>query len=130
MIPIEKIVSNLTAVFGNLFNMLANGNHTITSMSPSLEEISFTVIKNGTEVTWDDDFEDFMDRLVCRIAMTGKAIILDTNKGDGTKVIQGWHLSGDASNPVPFMKDDMKIWYRKYSLKGSSKVSFIKALNI
>lgn len=136
MLPIDKIANNVTALFANLFNLIPPGIHTIDSVSPSLEVISFSVDKTTTGITWGDDFNEFMDSLVCRMALTGQAIVTLTSfPEDGLKVkhkndnlfivIRGWHLSGDASAPVSFTTPGVRQWYSKYGRKRpNSDITF------
>jgi len=142
MLQIGTIASNITGMFATIFNLMPDGISTFASVSPSLEEISFSVNKAGKEISWGDDFEEFMDSLLCRLALTGKAILTLTTfpdaelkvrqkESDLSMTIQGWTLAGDAAKPVAFVNSDIKRWYGKYGHpRPNCRIKFVTGYSL
>lgn len=138
LLPIEDIQTNVNQIFATLFNTLPDGIHTFASVSPSLSEISFSSNRSGSDVHWGEDYEEFIDSLVCRLALTGQAILTVTSFLDKEShmlngisnpllVIQGWHLAGDAHNPASFDIPAIRKWYGKYGMKRPTcRIEFVK----
>jgi hypothetical protein len=127
LLPIETISTNCTNLFAHMFNLIPSGIHTFSSVSPSLDEISFSVNKTGGDIFWNDSFDEFMESLVCRLALTGQAILTATSfteenlgkKTTGNIVtidIMGWHIAGDGSKITPFDHRMMKKWYSNHGI--------------
>lgn len=142
LLPIQDIQENVTQIFATLFNILPDGIHTFASVSPSLEEITFSSNRSGSDINWGEDYEEFIDSIVCRLALTGQAILTVTSFPDSehhvhngmsspSLVIQGWHLSGDAGHPVAFDNLSIKKWYGKHGRKRPTcRLKFVKGITL